>query len=119
MIQGFELETAPLSDYEKDVLLPIMVRCLANKVGRRSAVTNRYIVDRLTAQGYAIQETRVRKIISHIRAKGLVPCLIATSKGYYVSKDIDEIKSYVDSLKGREMAIRAIREAVESQAGLY
>lgn len=108
-----------MSDYEKDVLLPVMVRCLSNKTGKAMAVTNRFIVERLKAGGYDINDIRVRKIISHIRTNGLVPCLIASSAGYYISRDRKEMADYINSLKGRERAIRAVREAMESQSGLY
>ena len=119
MLKGFELETSPLNEYERDVLLPVMVRCLSNKIGKGNAVTNRFMVERLKKSGYDINDIRIRKIISHIRTNGLVPCLIATNTGYYVSQDKVELRDYINSLKGRERAIRAVREAVESQSGLY
>ena len=116
MINGFERETAPLTDYEKDTLLPLLVRGLSSKIGKNMAVSNKYIVSRLIKQGYKIDEARVRKIINHIRLKGLVPCLVATSAGYYIATDEEELREYIESLRGRESAIRAVREAIEEQA---
>lgn len=118
MIPGFEIETAPLDEYEETVLLPMMVRSLRAHVGKAQAVKNAYICKRLTALGYKVNDARIRKLISHIRTKGFVPCLIATSAGYYVATDRKELMDYIDSLKGRELAIRAVREAIEEQAGL-
>lgn len=119
MLKGFEIETAPLSEYEEKVLLPVMVRGLYNKFGKRMAVKNGYICERLKSAGYDITEARVRKLISHIRINGLVPRLIASSAGYYISSDKKELTEYIDSLRGRELAIRAVREAMEEQsAGL-
>lgn len=115
MITGFDKETAPLSDYEETVLLPMMVRSLAVKRGKESAVTNTYICSRLKSKGYEVNGARIRKLINHIRINGLVPRLIATSDGYYVATSNGEMESYIASLKGREEAIRAVREAMERQ----
>ena len=115
MIKGFENETAPLSEYEERTLLPVMVRSLAVKRGRASAVTSTYICGRLKAKGYDINGARVRKLINHIRVRGLVPRLIATSDGYYIASDNRELSDYIESLKGREAAIRSVREAMERQ----
>ena len=115
MIEGFTKQTEKLSDYEKEVLLPTMVKCLKRKVGKENAVTNAYMCDRMNEKGYEIGEARVRKIINHIRTNNLVPRLMASSCGYYVTNDKNELKSYIASLKGREDAIRAMRNAVEEQ----
>lgn len=118
MLQGFELFTAPLSEYEQNVLLPIMVRSLRVKVGQALAVKNAYICERLKEQGYEVNDARIRKLINYIRVNGLVPRLIATSRGYYVSNDRKELQDYIKSLKGREDAIREVRLAIEKQIGL-
>lgn len=115
MIEGFTKQTEKLSDYEKEVLLPVMVKCLERKVGKENAVTNAYMCVRMNEKGYEIGEARVRKIINHIRTNNLVPRLMASSCGYYVTNDVTELKSYIASLKGREDAIRAMRSAVEEQ----
>lgn len=115
MLQGFEQQTGKLTDYEKNTLLPIMVKCLGRKVGKENAVTNAYMCDKMNENGYEIGEARVRKIINHIRTNGLVPCLMASSFGYYVTNNAEELRAYIASLKGREEAIRAVREAVEEQ----
>lgn len=115
LLKGFDKETAPLTDYEERTLLPVMVRSLAVKKGRASAVTSSYICDRLKAKGYDINGARVRKLINHIRVNGLVPRLIATSDGYYIASDRRELDDYIESLRGRELAIRAVREAMERQ----
>lgn len=118
MLKGFESETAPLNDYEERVLLPVMVGSLRRKQGKAMAVKNGYICDRLKALGYEINEARVRKLINHIRINGLVPRLIATSAGYYITSDRKELADYIESLRGRENSIRAVREAMEAQASM-
>jgi hypothetical protein len=51
-----------------------------------------------------LTQPRLRKICNHIRSYGLLP-LIATSKGYYVSYDKEEIKLQITSLLERARSI--------------
>lgn len=118
MLNGFDKETAPLSEYEREILLPIMVKCLQRKIGKENAVTNKVMCAKMQEYGYDIGEVRVRKIINHIRVNNLISCLMASNKGYYIANDQKEIKDYIQSLKGRERAIKAVREALEEQMGL-
>lgn len=117
MIHGFENETKPLSGYEQDTLLPIVVRGLMMKIGAANAVSNSHICRSLRNQGYEVTEVRIRKIINHIRIYGLVTCLIASGKGYYRAENRQEVVDYIETLKGRENAIRAVRMAMEKQIG--
>lgn len=115
MINGFTQQTEPLNEYERDTLLPIICRGLANKVGEARAITNAAITRAMKGAGYQLNEARVRKIINHIRTNGLVKWLIATSKGYYIATSRQEMEDYIGSLRGRELAIRAVRESMEAQ----
>lgn len=115
MISGFISETAPLTDYERNELLPVVVAGLRNKVGREKAVTSGYICSRLRAAGYKVDGARLRKVINHIRLTGLVRRLIATSEGYYISNSREELSQYIHSLQGREESIRSVRRALEMQ----
>ena len=40
MIATFETQTKPLNEYEKDTLLPIMVKCLSKHIGKDRAISN-------------------------------------------------------------------------------
>ena len=116
MIQGFETQTAQLTDYESSVLLPVFVKCLNRHVGKGAAITNKKMREGLEAQGYDVgDDARVRKIINHIRNNVLVECLIASSKGYYVTTNKREMREYIDGLKKRSDAILAIAEALTDQ----
>ena len=116
MIQGFELETEPLNEREQNELLPPIVAGLQTKIGRQKAVTNKAIVAGLLQnRGIRISEARVRKIINHIRCNDLVPCLVATSEGYYIAESEQELLDYETSLEGRERAINAVRESIHRQ----
>ena len=115
MIKNFENETAPLSEYEEKTLVPVFIRGLITKVGKDNCITNGQIVKAMKGAGYRISDTRVRKIINHIRINGLVQGLIATSDGYYVATTEQELIEYEESLLGREAAIRAVRIAMSRQ----
>lgn len=117
MLHGFENETRPLNGYEKNTLLPIIVRGLSNRTGAANAVSNGHICISLRNNGYKVTEVRIRKIINHIRIHGLVTCLIASGKGYYRAENRQEVVDYIKSLKGRENAIKAVRMALEKQIG--
>jgi len=108
MITGFEEQTEPLTDQEREVFLPPIIKGLRVKVGKEKAVTNRDIVRGLKANcDIKIGEARVRKMINYIRNNDIIPCLIATSKGYYIAETKDEMLDYIDSLYGRVEAIEA------------
>ena len=115
MIKGFSNETGPLNDYELRVLLPVILAGLKDKQGKRNAVTNGYIIGRLKQQGYRIDAPRLRKVINHIRTNDLIPGLIATSEGYFLAEDEQELMDYEDSLRGREEAIKAVRLSIARQ----
>ena len=108
MITGFEEQTEPLTDQEREVFLPPIIKGLRVKVGKEKAVANKDIVRGLKANcDIKISEARVRKMINYIRNNDIIPCLIATSKGYYIAETKDEMLDYIDSLYGRVEAIKA------------
>ena len=111
MLPGFEKETVELNDYEKFTLVRILINGLKKKHGKANAVTNKQIVESLKDH-FKISDTRVRKIISYIRANNLLPGLVANSDGYYITKDPHELSRYIKSLQGRENEIRKIREGM-------
>lgn len=116
MINGFSEQTEPLTEYEEQTLLPQLVRGLRTKIGKSMSVTNKAIIEGMKKNlGLSISDARVRKLINHIRTKDLVPCLIATSNGYYIAETEQELKEYEESLLGREEAIRNVRLSIQRQ----
>ena len=115
MIVGFEEISEPLTDYEQSTLLPVFVRCLSTKVGRDKAITNAKMIEGMKAFGFKVDGPRVRKIINHIRDNALVPCLVATSKGYYVATTDFDLAEYEESLKGRIDAMTQILDSIHLQ----
>lgn len=114
MINGFDKETVPLSDYERETLLPIVANWL-KATSRSRPIINKMATSWLRDRGYNITEARFRKIVSAIRLEAIVENVIATSKGYYVSDDASEIADYIQSLRERAGAITAVADALTKQ----
>ena len=112
MIEGFERETHDLNSFELS-LLPTFLAGFAGKRGKDKAITNKEIIERLKSRNIVLGEARVRKIINHIRRNGLVQGLIAHSGGYFISEDIEEIKTYVNSLNARANEISRVAKSME------
>lgn len=116
MIQGFEEETKPLTDYEMRYLLPKVVCGMNNHCGKSRAITGKSICEALTKKGLKIDGARLRKIMNHIRNNALVGgVLVANNRGYYVSDDVNAIAKYIKSLEGRAMAMLAVKAKLEKQ----
>lgn len=106
--------TAKLSDYERNELLPVIVRGLKAKVGAENAITNPQMVKALKSAGYKITEPRIRKLINHIRINGFIKNLIATSKGYFISEDIEERRRWKEGMRERAGSILASLQHVDT-----
>lgn len=112
MITNFEDVTQGLTHHENTVILPKLIELLKWRKGKENAITNKKLVNLLTAMGHDIQESRIRKLINQIRLHGLVKNLLATYKGYYVSNDQKEVQKYVLSLRERADAINAVANSL-------
>ena len=117
MINGFKTQTQELSEYERQKVLPIVVAGLKRRVGAENAVTNKTMVEGLKKAGIKTSGPRMRKIIHEIRITGEIPYLIATSKGYYITRDKVELRDYIESLHQRADSIRAIADQLAYQLG--
>lgn len=114
MINGFEKETIELNDHELNVV-SILVDRFRSKPGMKNIVTNNQIIQGLKIKhGIEIKDSRVRKVIQYIRVNNLIPGLIATSKGYYSTDDIQELESWIESMIQRENAMKETRKAIEN-----
>jgi len=118
MLELFEEYTYELNQYEQEVLLPKFVHGFSTKHGAANAVTNKQIIERMNIKFrntpvYKLNDARVRKLINYIRTHNLIPGLMASSKGYYISDNPAEIEKYIRSLQGREHAIRQVRKSMQ------
>jgi hypothetical protein len=107
MINGFENETGDLNEFELG-LVPGFVKGFNTKQGKNNAITSKEIIRKYSDHGIKLTGARIRKIVNHIRTNGLVKNLIASSAGYYISNDPDELEAYKQSLIQRANAILAI-----------
>lgn len=116
MIQGFEYQTAELTTYEQDMLVPVIVAGLKTRIGAKNAMRSTDIAALLVKRGYPpISGSRVRKCINHIRTYGLVPHLIANSRGYFVATSVEEVERYASSLQQRANSILSVKKALTEQ----
>ena len=111
MINGFIDETEELSDYEKDTLLPLMVRGLKPRLGSDKAITNKEMREGLSKLDHKVSDARIRKLINYIRIHRLVVNLVSSSKGYYRTNDPAEIRHYVESLMQRASSIEEVAKS--------
>lgn len=120
MITNFEELTYDVTEEEKRVAQLISKSIQKNHVGKDKAITSREIIVKLANASnpehrISMGDARLRKIINYIRQSGMCPCLIATSKGYYVSNDREEIGKYIKSLDERVNEIAKIRDVMIKQ----
>ncbi len=113
MITLFEEITYELTEYERDTLVPIVVKGLKNKHGKENAITNKRICEALTSSGYKVNGPRLRKIIHHIRVEQLIVGLCCNSKGYYVTDSLEELDKYVESLAQRIRSQQEIHKSMK------
>lgn len=118
MIKGFEEQTQPLTDYERETLLPLIRLGLSTKIGKANCIASSTIIRKMNAAGYKLDGPRLRKIINHIRSNDMLSGLVSTSKGYYVATNAREIDEYISSLYGRANAIQDIINALTRQRNL-
>lgn len=102
-----------LNDFERGVLLPLVVGFLRDARGRK--LTSYMIAEAIRKRGHACDSMRVRKIVNHIRCNAIIPCLAASGNGYFVASNADEITETINSLEGRVDAIQEVIEALKQQ----
>jgi hypothetical protein len=116
MLKGFEQETDELNA-EEMAYIPALIEGFKNhgeddpiKAPEIVVAMNQYLVSK--GASIRMTEPRLRKMVHHIRSCGLLP-LMATSKGYFVSYNMEVIKNQVESLKQRANSIRTSAEGLE------
>ena len=114
MIEGFDRETQPLTEDEMR-MVPKIILGMRNKVGKARAITSTNICKGMKANGYDLNDSRLRKIMNHIRINNLLPCICGSGKGYYIAGDREEMENYIRSLTGRLQAMVALRNSMEQQ----
>jgi hypothetical protein len=115
MVNGFQTQTEELNQYEKETLLPAVVRILHFVVGESNAITSKSLIADLKSKDLRIDDARVRKIINYIRTHNIIRNLLASSKGYYRSKSEADCLRFIQSLEQRINSIAVVRDAMTFQ----
>ena len=103
MITNFETLTNELTEIEMQMLDRLVIGF--KNYTKSNPIKEPDIVKRFNERNNTkLTGVRLRKLVNHIRTNGIIP-LIATSKGYYVSYDEEEIKNQIKSLKQRASSI--------------
>jgi len=108
MITNFEKITRALSPEEVGVILSL-TRVLSS-ASYRNPIKADEIVRRVNGkqekgdQPVFFSQVKLRKLVNFIRSESILP-VIATSRGYYLSYDRDEIAMQIKSMEERADAI--------------
>jgi hypothetical protein len=113
MLKNFENITRELTQVERENLLPLLLTGFRKRVGKRNAITSAEIISKIkAAYGVELSDVVIRKVVNYIRNKELLPGLVASSSGYYVTSDPQEVKRHIESLAGREAEIKRTKESM-------
>jgi len=129
MIRNFEEYTSEMTEDEINYIIPRLIKMLTLAIGKGNALTNRKIVYDINIRNAVTKpdpsgeyrkqvttsEPRIRHMIHILRVSDAIPCLIATSAGYYISNDRQEIETYMGSIDDRLRSIYQIRRALKRQ----
>lgn len=122
MITTFEDYTFEVTDQEKKTILPRVHAILLKAIGKERATTNEQVLKEineapeLQAARIKTSTPRIRKIIHELRVSGKIPLLIASSEGYYITSNQEEVDKYLDSLRERINSISEIYQAIKGQS---
>ncbi len=104
-----------LTNHEKNVLLPLVVQILQHRDTKQKVFSNLKIRNVLREFGEEIKDSQIRKLVFHIRNKNLIELLIANSNGYFVASNIDDVRAWIDTHKGKIMAMEKTLNSIEKQ----
>lgn len=118
MLKNFEKITNELTDYERDVLYPLIVSGLSRRKGKQNSISGAEICEALNKRlnGKKITPPRLRKIIQAIRINGDLYNICSNSKGYYLSGTQQEIDDNLLSLQQRIDQQQKIVDALRWQS---
>lgn len=103
-----------LTKWDEEVLVPYIVETLKERKG--APVTNRTL--RVLADmtfNVRILASTIRCAIHVIRTKSLLDNVVASKRGYWVSTDLNEMNTYIESLQDRAVQIHEVQSALKKQ----
>ena len=109
-------EESKITDYEQGAVVPLLALWLSTRKGPGKVVDRNAIARYIRGNGLRIEnDIHIRAVINHMRVCGIVPCLVANSRGYYVAVDAGDVERYVLSLRKRAAAMEEVAAALERQ----
>lgn len=112
MITNFEEITCGLTYIEKKIIPVIISKLKQHTI--KNPIKSFEIIKYINKEtGYKIAQPRFRKICNFIRSNGILP-VIATSKGYFVSRNKIQIQNQIQSLLERSDAIAIAAYGLQS-----
>jgi hypothetical protein len=111
----------PLTDEERTILLPLLIKFFNEKTSKAFPVVGQDIIKRFNDKkeqiGFksAFNNSRFMKLTHYIRAQKLLK-LVANSKGYYVSYEPDVLEECALSLENRCQSILAAAKGLRDMA---
>jgi hypothetical protein len=109
MIKNFEEITYDLS--ESEIQLALKIGFFLNKKTNENPVLSKDIVkgcNEAWSLKPKLTDVRLRKMINYLRSEAILP-IISTSKGYYVSYNVEDIEITAKSLNQR---LNSIAQAI-------
>lgn len=111
----------PLTDEERVILLPCLIRFFLEKTSKSFPITGKEIIRRFNDKKdqikfkSAFNNSRFMKLTNHIRSQKLLK-LATCSKGYYVSYEPDVLEECALSLENRCQSILAAAKGLRDMA---
>lgn len=114
MITGFEEYTDELSALERDHIMEILKDALL-LTDKERPLNNHELKRIVQTTELNTSAPRIRHMIHVLRVTDAIPCLVANSKGYYITKDRQELENYKQSLDDRLRSIYNVRRSIKRQ----
>ena len=115
MKNNLKKESQGFSNYDLNVLLPILKKGLATKKGKANAVNGKQIIEGLRSHGLKINNRSLVGLINYIRTNDLIVGLMSSSNGYYTTNSEREFIGYEHRLFSREASLKKVRLSIERQ----
>ena len=110
------MHTEKLTNEEKDIVLPVLLKALKKGTEEQPLVSDKIVKwfnnnkDRIGMKS-SFTSTRLRKLTNYCRTNAIAP-IIANSKGYYISnkkKDLVELKmSLISRIESLQAVVKGI-----------
>ena len=108
-------EQIKVNQYHRKYIIPLVIKKLKQsklKIVSASEISNSLLKN----HGLKVPGSLVRSLLHYIRINGLVKCVIATNKGYYITNNTLEMVTYLKSIQRRIKQIAALKAAIYSQS---